>query len=349
MSKTIQGKWQFNKVLDGFTFTRDDGPGSMFINEDVNFTSNSNSYTYFEICGVYTTANTSYMDYDSIDNGPIYAGGDSWLLGEEYRTIDFGTDPQEVSEEFYNFFVANARLILQTIAEKLQVITENEQRVFDAGKKAEYDAFWDEFQAKNGKLGARDDYQGGFYGVGWNDETFKPKYDMNPSTCASMFVSVQITDLDASLKQCGVTLDTTNAERVSKMFFWASKLTKIPTLNCTNVTRGNYFEDAFNTATKLETIEKIILREDGTQTFSGAFTGAKALKNITFEGVIGQNIDFKDCTLLTHESLTSIINALQQYNGDGKTHTVTLGQANISKLSEQEIAFVTQKGWTISS
>jgi hypothetical protein len=123
---------------------------------------------------------------------------------------------------------------------------------------------------------------------------------------------------------------------------------KIPTLNCVNVTQSGCFNNTFRSATKLETIEKIILKEDGTQTFANAFTNAKALKNITFEGVIGQNIDFKDCTLLTHESLMSIINALQRYDGDGNTHTVTLGQSNISKLSEQEIAFVTQKGWTIA-
>ena len=35
-----------------------------------------------------------------------------------------------------------------SIAEKLQTIAENEQKVFDAGKKAEYDAFWDSLQKK---------------------------------------------------------------------------------------------------------------------------------------------------------------------------------------------------------
>ena len=36
-----------------------------------------------------------------------------------------------------------------SIADKLTTIAENEQRVYDAGKQAQYDEFWDDFQ-KNG-------------------------------------------------------------------------------------------------------------------------------------------------------------------------------------------------------
>jgi hypothetical protein len=218
--------------------------------------------------------------------------------------------------------------------------------VFDAGKKAEYNAFWNEFQQN----GSRKDYPGAFYGPGWTNQTFKPKYNMRPSNCGSMFHSSMIEDLSALLEQAGVTLDTSASKRADSMFYWASNLKKVPILDFRNVTDSNCFQQTFQSATKLETIEKLILSNDGAQTFNKAFGKAYSLKNITFEGVIGQDgFNVADCTLLTHESLMSIINALQQYNGDGKTHTVTLGQANISKLSEQEIASVTQKGWTISS
>ena len=33
-----------------------------------------------------------------------------------------------------------------SIAEKLVTVAENEQKVYDAGKQAEYDAFWDNYQ-----------------------------------------------------------------------------------------------------------------------------------------------------------------------------------------------------------
>ena len=42
-----------------------------------------------------------------------------------------------------------------SIADKLTTIAENEQKVFDAGKQAEYDEFWDSFQSK----GTRKDCQ----------------------------------------------------------------------------------------------------------------------------------------------------------------------------------------------
>jgi hypothetical protein len=107
----IQGKWKFNAMLDGFTFDREDAMGTMFITEYVNFTSNGNQYTQFDISGTYNTTHTSFMDYGS-GGAPIYDGS-SWYSGEEYRTIDFGTEPQTVSDEFYNFFVANARCIAE--------------------------------------------------------------------------------------------------------------------------------------------------------------------------------------------------------------------------------------------
>ena len=75
-----------------------------------------------------------------------------------------------------------------SIAEKLTAIAENEQRVYDAGymhgnndgyllgeeagKKSEYDAFWDAFQLD----GERTNYSYAFSGSGWHSETFKPKY-----------------------------------------------------------------------------------------------------------------------------------------------------------------------------
>ena len=44
--------------------------------------------------------------------------------------------------------------------------------LFEAGKKAQYDAFWDRYQ----DYGDRRDYTMLFAGAGWTPETFKPKY-----------------------------------------------------------------------------------------------------------------------------------------------------------------------------
>ena len=58
-----------------------------------------------------------------------------------------------------------------SIAENLTTIAKNQQKVFDAGVKSEYDRFWDNYQ-KNGEPMS---YAMAF-GSKWDDITFKPKY-----------------------------------------------------------------------------------------------------------------------------------------------------------------------------
>ena len=113
-------------------------------------------------------------------------------VGWEYKsakTIDFGETEQEVSNEFYAWLTKNA------FAEKVEInITENGTTTLaTAGKccyrnidvnvnvpvgDSHYDAFWDTFQ----RNGERKDYRYGFSGIGWNDENFKPKYDIISNT-----------------------------------------------------------------------------------------------------------------------------------------------------------------------
>jgi hypothetical protein len=46
----------------------------------------------------------------------------------------------------------------------------------------------------------------------------------------------------------------------------------------------------------------------------------------------------------------SIITHLKDYvaNSDGKTHTLNLGATNVAKLTEEEIAIATNRGWTVT-
>ena len=63
-----------------------------------------------------------------------------------------------------------------SIAEKLTEIAENVPKVYEAGKQAEYDRFWDSLQ----NSGNRTHYQYGFAGIGWNPTTLNPKYKVAP-------------------------------------------------------------------------------------------------------------------------------------------------------------------------
>ena len=117
-----------------------------------------------------------------------------------------------------------------SIADKLTTIAENEQKVYDAGKKAEYDRFWDAYQNK----GKKTSYQYGF--CGWTDEAFKPKYDMILQagyTGTNMFWSCSVTNIAEALEKQGVILDTAKCGYMNSMFQNAASI-RIPELNCTH-------------------------------------------------------------------------------------------------------------------
>lgn len=59
------------------------------------------------------------------------------------------------------------------------------------------------------------------------------------------------------------------------------------------------------------------------------------------------NLDIQRSTKLDYESLLSIINALKDYSEDtsGTTWTVKLGEANIAKLTAEDLETIRAKGW----
>ena len=204
------------------------------------------------------------------------------------------------------------------VADKLKHVAENMQKVYDAGKaaggytdgyeagrKAEYDRFWDLFQ-ENGKRGH---YAYAFYR--WTDEIFTPKYDIAMTLNAFfVFYASKITVVNAKIIAADVTLDNT---------FGNCQIHTITYLQLADVTRYN-----------------------------ATFTKASKLQNLNIVGTIGQNGFNVSACPLTHSSLMSIINALKDYSGSGATYTVTLGTANLAKLTTAEKAVATQKGWTLA-
>lgn len=187
--------------------------------------------------------------------------------------------------------------------------------VYEAGKKSQYDEFWDNYQ----NYGARVKYEHSFAGEAWNDNTFKPKYDLilgTGYTATSMFQITGITDLSAALKKQGVKLDTTLSGWLVTMFMGSIYLTKIPEINCTHAMDydGGLSMTFYNTPA-LQTIEKLIVFDD--TTYNTPFTYCYALENLTIEGTIGQNgFNVQWSTKLSKASWVSIINALSETTSD---------------------------------
>ena len=218
----------------------------------------------------------------------------------------------------------------------------NIEEVFDAAKQNAYDVFWDIYQYN----GTRDDYRSAFAGAGWTDETFKPKYDIKPTKLAnSMFFCTRVTDLPKLLTEYGIEFDTSKATNLNTVFGGSSYLIKAPTLSTVSTTNINtLFDDCRN----LESIEKLILKDDGSQAPSNAFRYTYKLVDIVIEGVIGQNgFNFQWSTLLSKASILSIINALSTTT-TGLTVTFSLAAVNNAFETAEGVADgSTSAEWTV--
>lgn len=212
--------------------------------------------------------------------------------------------------------------------------------VFEAGKKSEYDAFWDAYQS----LGARIDYFGAF-GSHWTNDIFKPKYDLIVTGGYMMFRDSQLVgDLDEILSNLGRSMTCKNISSAYMMFAY-SNFTALGTLDFRTVGIANYAFDSDN----LKTIRKLILSEKSALS-ADMFYDCRSLENLTIEGTIGRNgFNVSWSTNLTHDSLMSIINALQDKTSDtsGTAWIVTIGEANRAKLTDEELYIAEAKSWEV--
>ena len=195
-----------------------------------------------------------------------------------------------------------------SIAEKLTTIADNQNKVYEAGKQAEYDAFWDAYQEN----GQRTNYALAFFNRGWNDTTFCPKYDIIAvGNANSLFAFSKFTDTK-------VAINLTGATNINALF-----------QNCT----------------VMHTIRKLIV-SNTTPFSSNSFDNCSALENITIEGTIAVSIGFPHSSLLTTDSVNSIINALKDLTG-ATSQTLTFHATVVEKLTDEQKATITAKNWTL--
>lgn len=327
----LKGIWKINAVLSNVLSKNYDG---------MSFTSNGVFYDGFYL----QATDHIYIWYKEPDYANVLTVyNDAWV-DEAYRLVDFG-EGSSVTDAFYEWFITNAKRV--SIAEMLTVIAQNEQKVYDAGfakgASADYEdgqnaamsEFWDTFQ----RNGTRTDYRFAF-AYGFDDTNFKPKYDMIPSLCERMFASCRVTDVTAALERAGVVLDTSNSTNIIYMFA-SSYCKRVPPISAESTTS---VAGAFGWS-YIETIDKLILKTDGTNTFGSTFNGALSLVNITIEGVIGQNINFEACKTLSADSIRSIIEHLSD-TASGKTLTLSKTAVGNADFSRSATIYATVNGAT---
>lgn len=223
--------------------------------------------------------------------------------------------------------------------EKLKTIAENVPKVYEAGKKSEYDRFWDGYQ-ENGNITSCAFL---FAGKGWTNNVFQPKYSIKPSNAYGMFWQTGISgDLEKFFDEKGIVLDFSKCSYTNYCFSQANSIKTVGIVDVSSAEKNLLQTFANNSG--IETIRVFKVREE--QTYNSTFTGCTSLKNIEIEGIIGNNFDIHWSTLLTHDSIMSIINHLQTKTSG--TFTLTLGSTNLAKLTVEEQEIAQNKGWVIA-
>ena len=222
--------------------------------------------------------------------------------------------------------------------------------VYEAGKKAEYDAFWDAYQQN----GERKNYLSAFAGAGWGSFNVFPKYNLNAESAVEMFYHHAEEagghyDLVEHLGKQGITLDFSRCTAYYSAFAYAC-IRRIGVVNFSGIIDGSYALGNAFIGSYIVTIDKVIVSEK-TKFPNSTFQNCKKLSDLTIEGTLGENgFNVQWSTLLTHDSLMSIINALKDYSEDtsGTDWLVTIGSENKAKLTEDEILIAENKGWRLA-
>ena len=152
-------------------------------------------------------------------------------------------------------------------------------------------------------------------------------------------------------------LDTSKVTNMDNMFNNCSSLTIIPQLNTSEVTN---MSGMFSICRSLMTIPQ--LNTSQVTNINGMFYQCNSLTNFGGLENIGQaysttqsanyvnyKLDLSTCTALTEQSLINVLNNLYDIATKGcKVQQVVLGSTNLAKLTAEEVAIGTSKGWSIS-
>ena len=126
---------------------------------------------------------------------------------------------------------------------------------------------------------------------------------------------------------------------MTSMFYGCSRLTTIPQLNTSKVTdMGSMFYDC----SRLTTVPQ--LDTSKVTNMYIMFKNCSKLESILMYGM-KVNFDISASTLFTREALVTILNNLATITS---TKTLTMGLTNLAKLTEEDKAIATNKGWTLA-
>lgn len=158
-------------------------------------------------------------------------------------------------------------------------------------------------------------------------------------------------------------LNIGNRTRLSDMFAQMNNLLSIEEIDTSNVTSMyGMFRECENLITIPALNAEKVTDIGGVLSFTNSLTNLGGFINLGMAYDTSKDANYGDYTLqlgrlygesysknLTHESLMNVINNLYDIKTKGcNAQQLILGATNINKLTSEEIAIATNKGWTVS-
>ena len=175
---------------------------------------------------------------------------------------------------------------------------------------------------------------GGGGGGGGDTTTVKNLLD-NTKSCYSLFNSYKGTSIDGLITYD----DTSNVTNMAFMFNNCTNLTTIPQLDTSNV---NTMSSMFYMCKKLTTVPA--LNVSNVTNMSNMFMRCNRLKSILMTGM-KVDFDISDSTTFERTDLVTILNNLATVT---TTQKLKMGTTNLAKLTDEDKAIATNKGWTLA-
>ena len=176
----------------------------------------------------------------------------------------------------------------------------------------------------------------------------------NITNMASMFASCKnLKELDLS------NFDTSKVTSMTSMFASCSSLTNLD-LSSFDTSKVTGMNQMFMSAEKLETLSAInaesvtnvyymFVYAHALVDFGGLINLGKSYSTTQSANYYNYTLDFSSCTKLTKQSLINVLNSLYDIATLGvKPQQLIVGSTNLAKLTAEEIAIATNKGWSVS-
>ncbi len=194
-------------------------------------------------------------------------------------------------------------------------------------------------------------------------------YDCQSKTInlGNNFDTSNATNMNAMFEYCrGITnldlsrFQTKNVTNMSYMFAYSTYLESVNLGNGFDTSSVTSMPGMFSNCPKIKTIPRlksgkvidITFFVNGTnnlETFGGLENLGQAYSITKSANYNNYKLDLHYSPKLTHESLINVINGLYDIATKGcNAQNLQLGATNIEKLTEEEIAIATEKGWTVS-